>query len=202
MQRHGSILLPCLWLPAFQILYWYLYMWSVYFSPTYYQVERCLRSGSLENILRFVCRVYSEGSAFRNKTYMKKEEADLNKRSGTEMQLPQRAQPVLWGALELGWPFRAVLTWGRGSKPLYSCCDHSLNNSEQGSWLQAKAVPGERFSCEFSAANTPSSWQNNCFSPQNSGEGTTVFTSKDVLSRWKIKISLEFPIWLSRNELD
>lgn len=35
-------------------------------------------------------------------------------RGWTEMQLQQRPQPILWGALELGWPFRAVLNWSQG----------------------------------------------------------------------------------------
>lgn len=29
----------------------------------------------------------------------------------------------MWDALELEWPFRVVLIWGKGSRPLYPCID-------------------------------------------------------------------------------
>ena len=70
-----------------------------------------------------------------------------------EMQLQQRTQPILWGALELGWPFGVILSWGRGLSfvPLYLAVirhllplGRSLASSEAAPFNGASAQRGDQ----------------------------------------------------------
>lgn len=57
-----------------------------------------------------------------------KKEAEL-KRGWTVMCSLQMLWPIPWGTLKLRWPFRVVLNWGNGGRPLYLHNDQLMNAS-------------------------------------------------------------------------
>lgn len=61
---------------------------------------------------------YLLGSTCGNNTCRRVKEGLGSKRSWSSKQLQKRPQPIPWGTLNVGWPFRDVLNWGRGRSAL------------------------------------------------------------------------------------
>lgn len=66
-------------------------------------------------------------------------------------QIRLRTQPVLWGALELRWAFKAGLTWAKGAVPSYPFIRHRGHGLPSHFWeggsLQLRTIPPEARSC-------------------------------------------------------
>ena len=95
-----------------------------------------------------------------------------------EAGLGRRGPSELWCidpmgcAEELECPFRTVPPWDKVTELfLTPFIDQLLSTESPGKWaqgrfLQVRAIPGEWFSWELLASNTPSSWENEYLSPE------------------------------------
>lgn len=70
-----------------------------------------------------------------------------------------RPQPLLWGAPQMGWPFRVVSNWGKGAWFLHPQVSHSMAagySFTMRSFL--RAIPNEKCGYEPSVLDDSSSW--------------------------------------------
>ena len=112
-----------------------------------------------------------------------RKETELNRRSWTAMHSLQKPQSISQGTLKLKWPFRVVLNWGKGNRPLHFLIDQLLDTSysKKGSmtctrWLYLWAISEWGTQVRPLATNTPGIWGKGCFSCEAAVIRTTIST--------------------------
>ena len=115
------------------------------------------------------------GNTFSNTCVGTRETGSRREKSWMVMQSQWRTQPILQGALELQWTWKADTHLGQGSGPIYSysnqlvdtvCPWRGSHNIRTGSSICLKAIFEEEFSYELSTRKTTGSWSNYCLDPE------------------------------------